>query len=128
MTDGKKMILFVDDDPLIRDLYCRKLQSAGYSVRQAEDGALGLADATSFHPDLIVLDMIMPKMDGYQTLENLRAHDEWGAHVPVIVFTNDKLDKDSKLESIEKTTPSYFLTKATMTPEALVEKIAGILA
>lgn len=124
---GQKSILIVDDDALVRQLYAVKLQKAGFAVREAGDGDSGLAEAFSSKPDLIVLDILMPRMNGYEVLKKLRASGEWGAQVPVIVLTNDELDKNEEFDAVETATPAYFLMKTNTTPSDVIAKIEDLL-
>ncbi|SRR5258708_296242 len=82
----KKNVLVVDDDDNLRTVLIDKLTASGFSASGAVDGEEGLGKAFALHPDLILLDLIMPKMDGLTTLAKLR-EDEWGKKVKVIVLT-----------------------------------------
>jgi len=126
MTAEQKSILIIDDEALVRELYSIKLKNAGFKVLEAEGGEKGLSTALSEKPDLIVLDMIMPGMNGYKVLKQLRA-DAWGANVPVIVLSNDKLEKDDNLNIVDTTAPAYFLQKTGTTPADLAAKITSVL-
>jgi two-component system alkaline phosphatase synthesis response regulator PhoP len=88
-----KSVLIVEDDALISEALGEGLKRAGIKVSSASDGEEGLKKALADHPDLILLDLMMPKMNGHEMLKELRK-DKWGAHVPVTVLTNvdDSLD------------------------------------
>lgn len=86
MNDTTKTILVVDDEKDIREALQDKFTSEGFKVIMADDGDVGLAAALEKHPDLIILDVIMPNMTGWEVLEQLRK-DPWGAHVPVVMLT-----------------------------------------
>lgn len=79
-------ILIIDDDPIIVRIIELALQSYGYQVVSANDGETGLAKARSTHPDLIILDIMMPKMDGYKVCQALKADPET-ADISVIMLT-----------------------------------------
>ena len=79
-------ILVVDDEPQLVELLKMRLEVMGYSVLTAYDGQEGLAKATQEHPDLILLDIMMPKMDGCETLSRLKQQPETRA-IPVIMLT-----------------------------------------
>lgn len=85
MSDGQR-ILLADDDPDIRALVRYRLQKAGYEVIDAGDGQTALTLAQEHHPDLAVLDVMMPGMDGFQVTAALRA-DSKTASIPVILLT-----------------------------------------
>jgi DNA-binding NtrC family response regulator len=80
-------ILVVEDEAPLSDALCAKLTHEGYEVTGIRNGELGLNSALNSHPDLIVLDMIMPHMGGIEMLKLLR-RDGWGYTVPVIILTN----------------------------------------
>lgn len=84
-----KSILIVEDSKLLRAVVRDELERSGFAVIEAEDGKLGLDAALSQHPDLIMLDLIMPVMDGMTLFGLLRA-DNWGKNVPVIMLTGEE--------------------------------------
>jgi CheY-like chemotaxis protein len=79
-------VLVVDDDPVLRDLLRRMLEREGYVVVDAENGRVALERVRERVPGAILLDLMMPEMDGFDFLEELRG-DEAGRHVPVVVIT-----------------------------------------
>lgn len=83
----KTKILVVDDEKDLREALASALTDAGYDVSAAEDGKSGLDAARAQKPDLILLDIMMPKMNGHQVLHELR-RDAWGKTVPVLLLTN----------------------------------------
>ncbi len=86
MAEAKK-ILIVDDEKILMDLLSTKIKREGFIVTEAHDGEEGLRLALAEHPDLILMDIIMPKMDGITVMKKLRL-DPWGKDVPVIILTN----------------------------------------
>lgn len=80
-------ILVVDDEKDLRDALRIKLESVGYTVIEAADGEEGFQKAELHKPDLILLDIMMPKMDGHQVLNQLR-QTPWGLHIHVLILTN----------------------------------------
>lgn len=93
MSPAKPKILVVDDDELLRDLLEFKLRSRGYEVELAEDGEAGLTAASASPPDLIVLDGMMPGLDGFQVLQRLSDSGET-RDVPVIMLTARRQEQD----------------------------------
>lgn len=91
-----KKVLIVDDEKVLLDLLSSKIKESGFDVIEAYDGDEGLRKALDEHPDLILLDIIMPKTDGITVLKKLR-EDSWGKNVPVIVLSNL-----NTAESVEK--------------------------
>lgn len=83
--NGKK-ILIVDDDENLRTVLSDKFKAQGFEVFGAGDGEEGLKQALELHPDIILLDIMMPKMDGWTALGKLR-EDNWGKHAKVVVLT-----------------------------------------
>ncbi|MCB8988899.1 MAG: response regulator [Ardenticatenaceae bacterium] len=80
-------ILLVDDDPMLVHLLARTLQKHGYVVDTAVDGQDGLEKALALHPDLLVLDVMMPRMNGYEVCHHLRCHPET-AETPILIITS----------------------------------------
>ena len=91
-------VLVVEDDPSVRGLLQTLLASEGYDVSTASDGLAGLVKANSSHPQLILLDLMMPDLGGIRVLEELRADPEL-ADIPVVVVTG-KLDAVPSLRSL----------------------------
>jgi len=87
MKKGNKKILIVEDEELILHALSDKFRSSGFDVIQAKDGEEALEVALKTHPDIILLDIILPKMDGMSMLKKFR-EDEIGANTPVILLTN----------------------------------------
>ncbi len=120
--DASKKILVIEDNKDYRSLLVDMLTTHGYRVLEASDGEVGLVIALKEHPDLILLDILMPKMTGMEVLEKLR-EDEWGKNVSVFLLTNLDPD-DAIMEKVSKYTPSYyFLKKGDTLPSEVLEKI-----
>ncbi len=128
MTDeinNKKILVIeeVEDEKSLRDVLHDKFAHEGFGVLEARDGEEGLATALREHPDIILLDIVMPKMDGLTMMKKLREANEWGKHVPIILLTNLSADDDKIMRAITDNTPAYYLVKSNYTIEDLVEKI-----
>jgi DNA-binding response OmpR family regulator len=109
MTTSKKKILIIEDEkPLARALEL-KLTHEGFEVKSAFNGEEGLEVALHEHPDLIMLDIIMPVMDGITMLKKLREANEWGKTVPVIFLTNLGADDEKIMKAIADNVPAYYL-------------------
>ena len=118
---AKKSVLIVEDDIALRRVLVDKLTDEGYNVLQAADGNQGLQHAFDDHPDIILLDIFMPNMDGVSMLAKLRSKDAWGKHVPILVLTNSTdAQTIAKVSSFEGT---EFLIKSEWSLEALVARI-----
>ena len=98
---NKKIILLVEDDPLILRMYQTKLTNDGYKVNTAFNGEEAIIQAKKEKPDLIFLDVMMPKMNGVETLKALKG-DPQTAQIPVIILTNlgDKTDDIQKAKEL----------------------------
>jgi DNA-binding response OmpR family regulator len=90
---GDARILFVDDDPGMRTLVTMNLESEGFLVSTAEDGDAGLEAVERLHPDLVVLDVMMPGRDGIEVLTEMRARSEV-ERIPVVLLTAKATDPD----------------------------------
>lgn len=120
-TKEKYKIEVVEDDEIISKSITGELESAGFEVIKAANGEAGLALALKDKPDLILLDIVMPIMDGLTMLRKLR-QDSWGGKVPVIILTNLSTD-EYLMDNALKLDPSHYLTKTDWTLEEVVEKI-----
>ena len=120
-----KNILIIEDDAILADMYHDKFAISGYSVTTEADGKKGLDLALATKPDLILLDLALPKLKGTDIMGALRTSD-WGKNVPIIILTN--LNVDGKiLAAITEYSPVYCLLKANITPEDVVNKAKEVL-
>lgn len=117
---GMAKILIVEDDALIVKIYKTRLSADGYTVISAEDGEKGLATALAEKPDLILLDVMMPLLDGFSVLKSLRDAPEL-AHLPIIVYSN--LAQEAEMAKAIELGATEFITKANISPTELVAKI-----
>ena len=120
-----KKILLVDDEPLILTVVTSRLKSAGYDVVTAADGEQALAKVSSEKPDLIILDVMMPKLDGFQTCAVLK-QDQRFQKIPIIVFTA-KAGEEAQDIGINDCGADAYLTKP-FEPEKLFEKIKELIS
>jgi two-component system, OmpR family, alkaline phosphatase synthesis response regulator PhoP len=122
MTNGlNKKVLVIEDDNLMSKALAKKLELSGYVPQVARDGKEGLEKAFGEKPDLILLDIIMPVMDGLTFLEKLR-EDEWGKTVPVIILSN--LTSVSDAYALKEKGVSEYLIKTDWKLDEVVEKIS----
>jgi DNA-binding response OmpR family regulator len=115
-----KKILVIEDEDSLSEVLFNKLTFEGFDVLVAKDGFEGLRLASENHPDLIILDIIMPEMDGVSMLQKLR-NDDWGKEVPVIMLTN--LSDTDKISEVMTLGVDDFLVKANWEITDLVKKI-----
>ena len=117
-------VLFVDDDDFIRELYKPSLEKAGFDVVTAADGESGLRAAETEKPDLIILDLIMPIMNGYEVLARLLKNDVTKA-IPVIILTG--MGQKEDLERVMKSGAKAYLLKPQTLPTQVPAKVREVL-
>ena len=120
----KKKILIIEDEAMTLSALKEKFMDEGFYVAVAKNGEEGLEEAFLEKPDLILLDIIMPKMDGITMLKKLQ-NDERGKKIPVIILTNLS-DPDSVYDSIDNGAYNY-LVKTDWSMEDVVKKVRGKL-
>lgn len=122
---AKAKILFIEDDITLVKMYERKFTSDGYEVSIAYDGLEGLEKATKEKPDLVLLDIMLPKLDGLALFKKMRSVPET-FNTPVILLTNfgqeDAVFECFKLGAVD------YLVKADVTPQQVVKKVENFLA
>lgn len=118
----KKRVLIVEDEASMRRALIDKFTREGFLAHDAGDGAEGLERALKEKPDLILLDLMMPKMDGFTMLKHLREDEEYGKHVPVIVLTNVSPDGAYFDRIVIETEPSIYLVKTNCTIQDVVDR------
>jgi CheY-like chemotaxis protein len=119
-----KTILFIDDESALQKTLGEFLRQEKYNVLSALDGEIGLNMARTEKPDLILLDLIMPKMNGFETLAVLKS-DPATSLIPVIVLTN--LEDLNDIERAVEAGADSYLLKAHYSPDEVIEKINQIL-
>jgi DNA-binding response OmpR family regulator len=119
-----KTILFVEDEPNLQKTVGQFLEGEGYEIKGALDGEAGLALAKEFKPDLILLDLILPKKDGFEVLKELKK-DKTTEHIPVIILTN--LEGSADVEKALSLGATTYLVKANYELDEVVKKIKEII-
>lgn len=121
-----KTILVVDDIKAIRESLALKLKQEGHEILQAENGKKGLKIAFEEKPDLIICDLLMPVMDGFEMVKSLRNDGKWGKNVKVIILTN--LSPDNEVyNKMPEPKPIYYMVKSNWTLQELGAKVEEIL-
>jgi DNA-binding response OmpR family regulator len=118
-------IAIIEDDAAISQMYRIKFESQGYKVETAENGVLGLALAENMKPDMILLDLMMPEMNGSDMLQKMRATD-WGKDIKVIILTN--MGEQEAPDILKTLGVSAFVVKADMTPRQVADLVKNHLA
>jgi CheY-like chemotaxis protein len=119
-----KKILIVEDDPLMSRVYCTTFKIKGYEVEAAKDGEEGVAKALSFQPDMVVLDVMMPKKNGFEVLDELKS-DPSTRNIPIIMLTNLAGEKD--MESALSRGAMKYLIKSDHDPDKVADMITEML-
>lgn len=117
-------VLLIEDDSFLANIYKTKFEMEGFKVSVSEDGESGIEDAKRKHPDLVLLDVLLPKLDGFTVLKKLK-EDAALKDIPVILLTNlgqkDDVDKGLELGAED------YLIKAHFKPSETVEKVKAVL-
>jgi len=124
MSDSKKKILLVEDDKFLSEMYITKLTESGFEVEAAFDGEEGLLKADTFRPDLILLDIVLPKKDGFEVLKLLKEKEEL-KKILVIALTN--LGQKEEVQKGFDLGADDYVIKAHFTPTEVVAKINRLL-
>ena len=124
MPPHTKKVLIVDDEKDLRDAIKTALSYEGYTVETAEDGVEGFNKAHEFAPDLILLDILMPKQNGIDMLKALRS-EEWGKSIPIIVMT--VLDDMEKVSEALDAGAIEYIVKTDMSLGGIVDKVKSKL-
>jgi DNA-binding response OmpR family regulator len=116
-----KKILLVEDDPFLIDIYTTKLKAAGFSVEVAKDGQEAIRKLNEKTPDLLLLDIVLPQIDGWEILEKARNFEK----LKILVLSN--LGQKEEVEKGLKLGATKYLIKAHYTPSEVVEEIKKVL-
>ena len=117
-------IVIIEDDQVISQMYRMKFEANGFTVHVAGNGKDGIATVERTKPDLILLDMQMPEMNGDEALSEIRKHD-WGKNVPVMILTN--LGKEEAPKSLASLGIHSYIVKAELTPRQVSERVKKAL-
>lgn len=126
MTEAPKTLLIIEDELSLQHALHDALTRKGFSCITAPDGETGLKKALSLKPDLILLDLFMPVMDGMTMLKTLRT-DPWGVDARVLILTNLSVDTTAHVQNIVTTAPEYYLVKSDWSIDDIVSKVERML-
>jgi DNA-binding response OmpR family regulator len=118
----KKKILFIEDDTLIIKLYTFRLKLENYQIISAEDGETGFKKFQNEQPDLVVLDLMLPKISGLDVLKKIRQQDK---KIPIIIYT--VLSDAKRIKEAKESGATDYYIKADTNPQNLVKKINDFL-
>jgi len=117
-------IAIVEDDPVISQMYRMKFEADGFDVQLANDGKKGVALVEHFSPDIVLLDLQMPEMNGHEALAAIRKQ-PWGKDTPVIILTN--LGEEEAPKGIRSLGIHSYIVKAELTPRQVVQRVKDAL-
>jgi DNA-binding response OmpR family regulator len=117
-------IAIIEDDQVISQMYRMKFEADGFDVQLARNGKIGVALVESFKPDMILLDLQMPEMNGADALEAIRKND-WGKNIPVIILTN--LGEEESPKHLRTLGIHSYIVKANLTPRQVVQRVKEAL-
>tara|TARA_B100001964_G_scaffold92867_1_gene104250 strand:+ start:67 stop:447 length:381 start_codon:yes stop_codon:yes gene_type:complete len=124
MAEKSIHVLLIEDDTFLANIYKTKFEMEGFVVDVAENGELGLKEVQKRQPDLVLLDILLPKMDGFTVLQHMKEDAEL-KNIPVILLTNlgqkDDVEKGLKLGAAD------YLIKAHFKPSETVDKVKSVL-
>ncbi len=123
MNNGKK-ILIIEDEQILGDILLNKLYGDGFNAQWELDGEAGLSRMREFKPDLVLLDILMPKKDGYEVLQTMRDDPELSS-IPVVVISNS--GQPVEIERILELGARDYIIKAQFSPEEVLEKVRKYL-
>jgi len=123
-----KKILIIEDEKKLSEILKMRLEKEDFAVYVAYDGESGLDLALSLKPDLILLDVVLPKMDGMTVLKKLRNENSWGENVRIMMLSNFDPKDDTVNKSINDNEPSYYLLKVDFDLEEVVNKVKEVVS
>jgi len=124
-TTRKKRILIVDDEPDLRMMFKDILETWGYETAEAEDGVQCLEKMEKEKYDLVLLDLMMPRMDGMEALTRIKQDEAKYGNTPILILTNLTSDVAIK-EGFERKADGY-LIKTELTPEQVIKEIENVI-
>ncbi len=120
-----KKVLIIEDDPVVAHIYRTRLEKEDYAVETCSDGQAGFYRIHEFHPDGVLLDMMLPKMNGIDILKKIRAQAQFN-RIPIIVFTNAYVP--NMIQEALAAGASHVFNKATLTPRQILDSLHALIA
>lgn len=123
---AQQTILIVEDDQFLRDLLAKKLLDEGFAVDTAVDGQEGLEKIIKGKPTLVLLDIMLPSLDGFEILKQVKHHaDTAVTSIPVVMLTN--LGQESDIQKGRELGAADYLVKANFTTDEIIQKVRDVL-
>lgn len=126
MESNNKKILIAEDESVLGSLLEKKLEHDGYTVIWKQDGDEALSTALAERPDMVLLDIVMPGLDGLSVLKRIRADEKWGKKVPIMILSN--LSEPHSIDEALRGGAFEFLVKADWDIDQICDKIKQKLA
>ena len=126
MAEHTRSVLIIEDEPSLRNILIEKFTAENFDVYTAKDGEQGLQQALAYKPDVILLDLLMPRMDGEAMLRSLRK-DEWGKGAYVVILTNVSKE-DDMLPAFSEEVVTDYLLKADWSISDVVARVRERMA
>lgn len=123
--DRKKNILIVDDDDFLLEMYALKFKEAGFDVDMAQTGREAMEKTREVHPDVVLLDIVLPETDGFEVLQNIKSAQT--NPKPLVIMLTNLGQKDDTDRSMRLGADDY-IVKAHFTPSEVVQKVNKLLA
>jgi DNA-binding response OmpR family regulator len=124
MPENQKKVLIIEDEEIIRGILQKKIENEGYKVDVAEDGEKGISKIREVMPDIIILDIVMPRMDGFAVLEEMKK-DENIANIPVIIVSNS--GQPVEIDKVKEYGVKDWIVQTEFDPQEVVNKIKAQL-
>lgn len=124
MIDNNRKILIVEDDYALQLLYKLKFKHEGFDVSSATNGNDGYKLAKSFEPDIMLVDLLLPGMNGTEMLSLIRSH-QWGSNIRIVVITN--ISRDEAPQALRFFNVDRYIVKAHFTPAQVVDVVRDVL-
>jgi DNA-binding response OmpR family regulator len=119
-----KKILLIEDDPFLSEIYVIKFKEAGFEISLAQDGSLGLEKVKEEMPDLVLLDIVMPTVDGLEVLRAMKS-DETTRNIPVVILSN--LGEQEDIKKGLELGAEFYIVKAHYTPTEVVARVKATI-
>ena len=119
-----KKILLIEDDPFLSEIYIIKFKEAGFEISLAQDGSLGLQRIKEEMPDLVLLDIVMPNVDGLEVLRTMK-NDASIRNIPVVILSN--LGEQEDIKRGLELGAEFYIVKAHYTPTEVVARVKTVL-
>lgn len=118
-------MLIVEDEGALRRALVEEFSEAGFTTYEAADGQEGVTQARTVHPDIIILDLLMPRMRGEEMINEVQG-ESWMKDVPVIILTNLAMG-DKRIKDVVAMNPAWYLMKSDQSLHGVVEKARSLL-